>query len=128
LVKQNKSLGFTLIELLVVMTIIGILLSIVTPKYFKNMERSKEVALKHDLSVMRESIGNFYNDQGRYPSSLDELVQQGYIKSIPYDPITNSRESWVFIFPPPESNLIGIYDVFSGAKGLSSQGQPYASF
>jgi len=123
----RKSLGFTLIELLVVMVIIGTLLSIVTPKYFSSMEHSKEVALKQDLSVMREAISNFHNDLNRYPISLNELVERMYLKSIPIDPITGKKDTWYGVqSQDPEDT--GISEIQSGAEGRSRDGIPYQQF
>ena len=123
----RKSLGFTLIELLVVMVIIGTLLSIVTPKYFSSMEHSKEVALKQDLSVMREAISNFHNDLNRYPISLNELVERMYLKNIPIDPITGKKDTWYGLqSQDPEDT--GISEIQSGAEGKSRDGIPYQQF
>lgn len=117
--------GFTLIELLVVLTIIGVLLSIASPRYFASLERSKEVALRQDLSVMRGAIANFYSDTNRYPESLDELVQRKYLKAIPVDPITESSKTWQSVAPPNPKET-GLYDVFSGAKGNTRDGQRFS--
>jgi general secretion pathway protein G len=116
--------GFTLIELLVVMAIIGTLLAVVAPRYFASMEHSKETALRQDLSVMREAIGNFHNDLNRYPESLDELVQRRYLRNIPVDPITGSKDTWQ-AFSPPEPDQTGLYDIASGAEGQAADGTPY---
>ncbi len=62
--------GFTLIELLVVMTIIGVLLTIAVPRYFRTVQRSKETVLRRDLSMVRESIDRYYGDLGQYPDAL----------------------------------------------------------
>jgi len=119
-----RKAGFTLIELLVVMAIIGTLLALVTPRYFASLERSKETALRQDLAVMREAIGQFHGDLNRYPESLDELVQRRYLRSIPVDPITERRDTWLGIAPPdPEQQ--GLYDVISGAEGTATDGTPY---
>lgn len=125
---KKKSEGFTLIELLIVLAIIATLLSLVTPQYFKSLERAKETALKHDLNIVRESIDRFYNDQDRYPNNLQELLAQGYLKQIPVDPITNRNDSWVLISPPKTFEQDGIYDILSGATGNSSDGSEYSSY
>src|SRR6202795_5319409 len=93
----RSAAGFTLIELLVVMTIIGVLLTIAVPRYFRTGERSKETVLRRDLSVVRESIDRYYADSGQYPEALPALVDKHYIRSVPVDPFTKSAESWLMI-------------------------------
>ena len=85
--------GFTLIELLVVMTIIGVLLTIAVPRYFRTVERSKETVLKHDLSVLRESIDKHYADLNEYPESLPVLVEKRYVREVPVDPFTKLADT-----------------------------------
>jgi len=119
--------GFTLIELLVVMVIIGTLLTIAVPRYFKSLERSKEAVLRQDVVSLRESIDRFYGDTGKYPESLAVLVDQHYLRAIPVDPMSHSAETWV-LTRAEESEDTGIKDVHSGAEGTSEQGVPYASW
>lgn len=122
-----KRRGFTIIELLVVMAIIAILLTLVSPRYFVSLDHSKETSLRQDLSIMREAIGHFYGDNNRYPENLNELVQRRYLKAIPVDPITGSRETWLAV-APPDSSQAGMYDILSGAEGVAQDGSPYSSF
>lgn len=119
--------GFTLIELLVVMTIIATLLTLAVPRYFTSVERSKEAVLRTDLNVMREAIDKYYGDKGKYPDTLDELVSQRYLRTLPRDPITDSRETWVLV-PPEDPSLGGVYDVRSGAPGNSLEGEAYGDW
>lgn len=121
---MREKKGFTLIELLVVMAIIGLLLTIVAPRYIGTLERSKETALKQDLSVMREAISNFHNDLNRYPQSLEELVQKRYLRSIPVDPVTDRSDTWIIV-PSADSSDQGMADIASGAKGETSDGIPF---
>ncbi len=117
--------GFTLIELLVVLAIIGTLLTIALPKYLHSVARSREAVLHQDLRVMRTSIDQFLSDTGHYPDSLEELVQRRYLRSLPDDPVTESSRTWVAVRPPDEIAATGVYDVRSGAPGLSIDGTPY---
>lgn len=116
--------GFTLIELLVVLTILTLLLSLVTPKYFNNVDRAKETALKQDLQTMRIAIDQYFGDHGVYPDSLESLVEQSYIDKIAVDPITESADTW--LITPPEPPLEGeVYEINSGAEGIAKDGTAY---
>jgi len=119
--------GFTLIEMLVVLSIVALLLTLATPRYFGSLEKSREVALKENLRVMRVTIDKFYGDKGRYPDALQELVEAGYLREVPMDPVTESVSSWVAV-PPKQSDQQGVADVRSGAPGQSRDGIAFASF
>lgn len=120
--------GFTLIEILVVLAIIATLLSLVAPKYFDVISRSKETTLKHDLITMRDAIDKFYSDRNMYPESLEELVQFKYLRAIPEDPITESTATWILI-PPSDVEAKGaLYDIYSGATEVASDGSQYADW
>src|SRR3979411_987241 len=114
MIGKRSSAGFTLIELLVVMTIIGVLLTIAVPRYFRTVERSKETVLRHDLSVVRESIDKYYADSGQYPDALPALVDKHYIRSVPVDPFTKSSESW-FLIASEDPDHPGVRDIHSGS-------------
>jgi general secretion pathway protein G len=120
-----KKTGFTLIELLIVLAIVGLLASIAIPNYFGAVDRSKEAVLKQDLAIMRDALDKFYGDAGKYPDSLDELVEKKYIRKLPVDPITNSNQTWVVV--PPESGIEGaVSDIKSGATSQASDGTNYS--
>ena len=123
----NLKAGFTLVEMLVVLAILALLLTLASPKYFSSIERAKEATLKQDLNTLRESIDKYYADNGRYPTTLDDLVDKKYIRDLPIDPITNSTETWQLL--PPEPPLEGsIFDIKSGAEGLAKDGTRYADW
>jgi general secretion pathway protein G len=113
--------GFTLIELLVVLAIVALLATIALPRYFNSLQHAKEVTLKQDLSVMRDTLDKFYADTGRYPATLDELVEKNYLRAVPVDPLTQSASSWIIV-APTNSDLDGVYDVKSGASGNTRDG------
>lgn len=119
--------GFTLIELLVVMTIIGVLLTIASPRYFRTVARSKETVLKHDLSVMRESIDKYYADTGEYPDALPALVEKNYIRSVPVDPFTRSAKTWLLL-ASDDPDHPGVRDVHSGSPDSGFDGSPFVSW
>lgn len=108
------------------MAIIAILLTIALPRYFDGLQRGKEVALRENLSVMREAIGHYVGDKGTYPPSLETLVDLRYLRAIPEDPLTGSKDSWV-ITPPPDSTP-GVYDLHSGSEGVARDGSFYATW
>jgi general secretion pathway protein G len=118
--------GITLVELLVVMAIIATLLSIVAPKYFHSLDRSKETVLRQDLNIMRDAIDKFNSDTGKYPDDLPELVEKRYLRAIPVDPLTESAETWVAVPAPNAAG--GIYDVHSGSSEQAKDGTFYGSW
>jgi general secretion pathway protein G len=124
--------GFTLIELLIVITLIMILAGIAMVQYTNSVQAAKETVLKTDLFRMRDAIDQYYADKGKYPASLDALVSDRYMREVPIDPITGSRETWVFTQADPDpSNPTGgpgIYDVKSGADGVALNGTRYSSW
>lgn len=115
--------GFTLIELLVVMSILGLLLSLALPRYFRSLDHAKAVALAENLRVMRMQIDRFHGDRGRFPETLTELVEQRYLRDLPLDPMTDSRDTWVIV--PPGDSATGVMDVRSGARGQTRDGVAY---
>jgi general secretion pathway protein G len=119
--------GFTLIELLVVMTIIGVLLTIAVPRYFRTVQRSKETVLRHDLSVVRESIDKYYGDLGAYPEALAALVEKHYIRAVPMDPFTKSAETWLLV-ASDDPDHPGVRDLHSGSPDAGSDGSPFVSW
>jgi general secretion pathway protein G len=116
--------GFTLIELLVVMSIIGVLLTLAVPRYFRTLERSRETVLRQDLTVLREAIDKHFGDFGQYPDSLSALVERHYIRAVPVDPITKSAEGWEMVVSDDEDHP-GIRDIHSGADGKAIDGSAY---
>lgn len=129
MVKEMKHLrkGFTLIELMIVMAVIGMLLAISVPRYFKNVDKAKESVLKQDLAQMRDAIDKYFEDNGRYPDTLDTLTNKKYLRKIPVDPITDKADTWVII-EPEKKELGGVFDVKSGASGHAIDGSVYDSW
>jgi general secretion pathway protein G len=121
--QPTRPRGFTLIEMLVVLSVIGLLLSLVAPSYLHHVDRAQELALKHNLKSVRESIDQFRADRGRDPANLDELVSTHYLRELPLDPVTDRTDSWV-----PVQVDGGMHDLHSGAPGKGSDGSAYASW
>ncbi len=116
--------GFTLIEMLVVLAIVALLLSVATPRYFGSLEKGREVALQENLRVLRVTLDKFHADKGRFPETLDELVEERYLREVPLDPITESATTWVLV-PPKEPDQQGVADVKSGASGTARDGRRF---
>ena len=124
--------GFTLVELLIVISLISILAAMGLVQYKNSVVSAKESTLKTDLFRMRDAIDQYYADKGKYPSSLDSLVSDGYMRRIPEDPFTKSADSWVTVPAEPDPNNpsaeAGIYDVKSGAQGTALDGSNYSDW
>jgi len=123
--------GFTLLELLIVVALIGILTALAVPQFRHTPQRAKEAVLKEDLYILRDVIDQHFTDKGKYPSTLQDLVDSGYIRKIPVDPITGSSESWVIEEAPAideGEEAGGVYDVHSGAPGTALDGTSYAEW
>ncbi|MBI4204712.1 MAG: prepilin-type N-terminal cleavage/methylation domain-containing protein [Betaproteobacteria bacterium] len=119
--------GFTLIELLAVLAIIAMLLTIAVPYYFSSVDSSKEAVLKENLNQMRDAIGKYYADKGKYPESIETLANEKYLRKVPVDPITESTVTWVAV-PPEDPQKGGVYDVKSGAQGNALDGSTYGEW
>ena len=117
--------GFTLIELLVVLAIVALLLTLAVPRFFPSVDKTKETILLDNLRSTRAVIDQFYSDTGRYPDSLDQLVEKKYLRSLPIDPITDSSATWILV-PPEDATKGSLYGIRSGAPGNSRSGKPYS--
>src|SRR3954469_20226351 len=120
--RQKLHRGFTLIELLVVLAIVALLLTLAVPRYFQSIDATKETILAENLHTTRETIDKFYGDTGRYPESLEELVQRKYLRTLPFDPITDSATTWVLV-PPDDGAKGNVYNIKSGAPGHTRDGK-----
>lgn len=126
---SRRASGFTLIELMVVMALISVLAGMGVVLYRNSITSSREAVLKTDLFRMRDAIDQYYADKGKYPADLQALVTDGYLRDIPLDPFTDSRDSWQTIPAEPDpanpTAEVGIYDVKSGAEGTAIDGTKY---
>ena len=130
--RRRNSRGFTIIELLVVMTIIVVLATIGLTQYRRSVIFAKESVLHEDLFRMRDAIDQYYADKNQYPSGLEALVAEGYMRAVPKDPFTNSETSWQTVPSEPDAAnptaLPGINDVKSGAETTALDGSRYSDW
>ena len=121
--------GFTLVELMIVMAIIAILSTIAIPSFVHNVKKAKEAVLKEDLHTMRTAIDSYTVDKEKAPQGLDDLVQAGYLKTIPIDPMTSRSDTWMTsqsdALGDINEQMSGINDVHSGAQDISTEGTSY---
>ncbi|HKV12527.1 MAG TPA: type II secretion system protein [Thermoanaerobaculia bacterium] len=136
---RQREHGFTLLELIVVIAIVGILATIAMPAMKDVPRRANEAVLKTNLHTLRDVIDQHYGDKGKYPTSLQSLVDTGYLRKIPMDPITKSSDTWIPVYeeinpdsPPAETESEdgqpGIVDVRSGSAAISLDGTPYSEW
>lgn len=129
---SRRRAGYTLIEIVIVMTIISILISIAVPIYQKVVLRTKETVLRNNLFTLRTVIDEYTYDKQKGPQSLEDLVQAGYLRQIPEDPLTGSSTTWKIIMEDALTSVNqtepGIYDVRSGSDKTSLEGTPYAEW
>ena len=128
--ERGDESGFTLMELMIVMAIIAVLSSVAVPIFMRTVLKAKEAVLKEDLHTMRQGIDSYTVDKEKAPQSLEDLVQAGYLKAIPVDPITSRSDTWIVgqsqsLSTAYETSEGGIDDVHSGAQAVSSEGTSY---
>ncbi len=130
--RRTSQRGFTLIELMVVISIIVILMSVAIPRYQASILRARETVLRDDLYTLRSVIDQYTLDKQKAPQSLQDLVDSGYLKQLPIDPFTNTRDSWVPVtddsIMSPDQSQPGIIDVHSSSEQKSSEGTAYSTW
>jgi general secretion pathway protein G len=130
--RAMRDAGFTMIELMVVMALIAILATIGMAQYRQSVVYSRESVLKEDLFRLRDAIDQYYADKGQYPSTLDALVSDGYVRKLPDDPFTRSNSSWQTVPAEPDPNNptaeAGVFDVKSGSDATALDGTKYSEW
>jgi general secretion pathway protein G len=130
--RPRRARGFTLIELLVVVALIGILAGVVVGQYQRSIRKSKEAVLRENLFRTRNAINLYFADKGRYPYDLQALVDEKYLYKMPFDPITESFDTWTIEMAEMDDTDIstepGMADLHSGAAGVGMDGTAYAEW
>jgi general secretion pathway protein G len=127
---HKRDAGFTLVELMIVMAIIGVLLTVAIPSYMGAVRQAREAVLKEDLHTLRSAIDSYTADKQKAPQSLDDMVNEGYLREIPVDPMTRAKDTWQTSQSDAYRSLDqtdsgGLDDVHSGSQDQGSDGQPY---
>ncbi|MEM7049907.1 MAG: prepilin-type N-terminal cleavage/methylation domain-containing protein [Acidobacteriota bacterium] len=131
--------GFTLLELIIVVAMIGILATIALPSLRDYPMRTKEAVLRTNLHTLRFVLDRYHGDTGHYPSSLQALVDGGYLRRVPVDPLAGTGGAWVLLFENEElheveavnmdlSDSAGIMDVRSSSALTSLDGTLYSDW
>jgi len=121
--------GFTLIELVAVMTILALLATVGLAGYRQKVRTAREAVLKENLFQINHALEQHRADRGKYPASLGPLRELGYLRDIPWDPITQSKDLWQTELEPPDPDNpdleLGVYRVRSSSTDVGSNGIPY---
>lgn len=128
---DSRRAGFTLLELLIVVALIGILTALAVPTFRQTPTKAKEAVLKEDLYALRDVIDQYFSDKGRYPASLETLVEDGYLRKIPVDPFTESADTWQIETAESDADSEeagGVYDVHSGSSATALDGTTYSEW
>jgi prepilin-type N-terminal cleavage/methylation domain-containing protein len=132
--------GFTLLELIIVIAVIGILAAIAIPQFKQTPIKAREAVLRTNLHTLRDALDQHYGDKGFYPPTLETLVEKGYLREIPLDPITKRNDTWEVVLEEVDPELApaeteqseegqpGIIDVHSGSERNGLDGTPYAEW
>jgi general secretion pathway protein G len=110
-----------------VLGIVALLLTLAVPRFFPSIDGAKETILADNLRNTRAVIDQYYSDTGRYPDSLEQLVEKKYLRSVPLDPVAESTTSWIVV-APEDGSKGAVYSIRSGAPGNDRSGKPFADW
>jgi general secretion pathway protein G len=83
---MKKNQGFTLIEIIVVVVIIGILATLVAPKFLGRTDDARIVKAKSDIQQLESSLNLYKLDNYQYPTTdqgLEALVEKPSSDPVP---------------------------------------------
>ena len=128
---RDRARGFTLLELMIVISIVMILMSVAVPMYNQAIVQARESVLRSNLSTLRNVISQYTLDKQKAPQGLDDLVQAGYLRQVPIDPMTR-QTNWEVVqedvMLAVDQQEPGITDVHSASNGTASDGTAYSSW
>ena len=84
--------GFTLIEILMVIVILGIMTSIVVPRFVNDTDSANDAKAQADISTLNSVVEHWSVKNGSYPkgnsysTAATTLVKDGYVKEAPKAP------------------------------------------
>jgi len=120
--RARNSRGFTLLELMIVISMVLILVSIAVPNYTRSIKQARESVLRQNLFTLRDLISQYTLDKQKAPQSLDDLIQAGYLKQLPRDPMTSGTDWQVLLYTAGRAMLwvvvftaiLSMYEYFIG--------------
>ena len=121
---RRGSPGFTLMEMVIVLAIIGVMAAVVAPSVMAALTRAREATLLQDLKTLRKLIDDYYGDKGAFPPSLRALVDQGYLRALPPDPVNGNKAEWKVVMDKEG----GVSDVHSLSTSRGTNGIPYSNW
>ncbi len=87
LFRSAHARGFTLLEVIVVIAVLTILVSGVAPLVGRQVERARERRVSKDLDRLSRELEEFFYEEARFPSQLDEsLFADGFASDGIEDP------------------------------------------
>lgn len=128
--KSKIERGFSLLELMIAMFIMIILISVAVPVYQRSIQHARQTVLQENLWQMRRAIEQFSADKGRLPKTVDEMVENKYLREVPFDPVYDKAE-WKEVqgedANSPDGEQ-GLKDVKSLAEGQDEEGKDFAEY
>jgi general secretion pathway protein G len=127
--RNSTKKAFTIIELMVVITIIGILASLVAPKFMGKLETAKVKTTKAQLEMFSTALDSFNLDVGRYPTESEGLKVlwtktkdiQGY--DGPYLPKPVDADAWGNPYVYKVTSDDHAFDIISYGKDAKEGGE-----
>ncbi|MEA2603619.1 MAG: ral secretion pathway protein [Acidobacteriota bacterium] len=87
--------------------------------------RAREAVLRTNLRTLRDVLGQYRGDKGQGPDSLQALVEAGYLRKIPIDPLTKRDDTWIPVYAPASKSVVGVH---SGSSRRGSDGRSYSEW